>query len=358
MAPRTPRRRRAAALPIVVRRGNAWSACSLGFKLLLSKRADCRSPANGGIHAHGGVAVELDDDRRLDVVRLLPPPVESTVTRRRRQDLSCVEMRRTSGSSSASRSLAPRDDSAGRPPLGNCGVASRRSSVSSRRLVWSTQFLDRQRSRRHGRPDYRDRGEAAVTAPRPRVLRFVPIGAVGVSWNPASTRLLLARKSRASDRSVIALWQPPRRLVSQAARKEGRRPSNGRDLIGHPGVCLDRRRGGPEYLAPCGGPKQTRPLPAVVRCYAGLTGRGTSTTCWCATRPAGELLAASSRMTRRGCGALCRALLRLKVEVVATRAAGWAVGRAAVGRGAAGAAHASQAGRGVPGAVSCRGGQI
>ena len=47
MAPRTPRRRRAAALPVVVRRGNAWSACSLGFKLLLSKRADCRSPADG-----------------------------------------------------------------------------------------------------------------------------------------------------------------------------------------------------------------------------------------------------------------------------------------------------------------------
>jgi hypothetical protein len=38
--------------------------CSLGFKPILSKRADCRSPADGRIHASGGVAVEKDDQRQ------------------------------------------------------------------------------------------------------------------------------------------------------------------------------------------------------------------------------------------------------------------------------------------------------
>ena len=85
-------------------------------------------------------------------------------------------------------------------------------------VVWSTQFLDRQRSRRHGRPDYRDRGEAAVTAPRPRGAEVRPrerSALAGIQLAPAPP----SRKSRASDRSVIALWQPPRRLVSQAARR-------------------------------------------------------------------------------------------------------------------------------------------
>ena len=48
---------------IVVRRSNAPSACSLGFKPILSKRADCRSRADGGVHAGGGVAVEKDETR-------------------------------------------------------------------------------------------------------------------------------------------------------------------------------------------------------------------------------------------------------------------------------------------------------
>jgi hypothetical protein len=51
------------AMLIVVRRSNARSACSLGFKPILSKRADCRSPADGGVHAGGGVAVKKDEDR-------------------------------------------------------------------------------------------------------------------------------------------------------------------------------------------------------------------------------------------------------------------------------------------------------
>ena len=51
------------AMLIVVRRSNAWSACSRGFKPILSKRADCRSPADGGVHAGGDGAVEKDDVR-------------------------------------------------------------------------------------------------------------------------------------------------------------------------------------------------------------------------------------------------------------------------------------------------------
>jgi len=39
-------------------------ACSLGVKPILSKCADCRSPADGGVHARGGVAVEKDDDHQ------------------------------------------------------------------------------------------------------------------------------------------------------------------------------------------------------------------------------------------------------------------------------------------------------
>ena len=39
------------------------SDCSLGVKLIFSKRADCREPADGGVHADGGVAVEKDEVR-------------------------------------------------------------------------------------------------------------------------------------------------------------------------------------------------------------------------------------------------------------------------------------------------------
>ena len=52
------------AMLIAVRRSNARSACSLRFKPILSKRADCRSPAGGGVHAGGGVAVEKDEQRQ------------------------------------------------------------------------------------------------------------------------------------------------------------------------------------------------------------------------------------------------------------------------------------------------------
>jgi hypothetical protein len=48
---------------IVVRRSNARSACSLGFKSILSKRGDCRSAADGAVHAGGRVAVEKDEPR-------------------------------------------------------------------------------------------------------------------------------------------------------------------------------------------------------------------------------------------------------------------------------------------------------
>jgi hypothetical protein len=46
---------------IVVRRNNAGSACSLSSRPILSKRADCRSPADGGVDAGGDVTVEKDD---------------------------------------------------------------------------------------------------------------------------------------------------------------------------------------------------------------------------------------------------------------------------------------------------------
>ena len=50
--------------PIVVRGSNPRSDCSLGVKPILSKRADCRSPANGGVHVGGDVTVEEDDNQR------------------------------------------------------------------------------------------------------------------------------------------------------------------------------------------------------------------------------------------------------------------------------------------------------
>jgi hypothetical protein len=57
---------------IVVRRSNAQSACSLGSKPILSKRADCRSPADGDVHGGGVVAVEKDEpQQRCDPGSLL-----------------------------------------------------------------------------------------------------------------------------------------------------------------------------------------------------------------------------------------------------------------------------------------------
>lgn len=44
------------ALLIVVWRTSAASACSRGFEPIVSKRADYRSPANGGVHAGGDAA--------------------------------------------------------------------------------------------------------------------------------------------------------------------------------------------------------------------------------------------------------------------------------------------------------------
>jgi hypothetical protein len=45
-------------------------------------------------------------------------------------------------------------------------------------------------------------------------------------------------------------------------------------LIGHPGSCLDRRRGRAcLLLALVGGPTKDQPLPAVVRCREAATGR-------------------------------------------------------------------------------------
>jgi hypothetical protein len=77
-APTTRRRRRAAALLIVVRRGNAGSGRSFAFKAILSKRVDCRSPADGGIHprrrrCREGRAAPLSRRAR----RLLHPPGEA-----------------------------------------------------------------------------------------------------------------------------------------------------------------------------------------------------------------------------------------------------------------------------------------
>jgi hypothetical protein len=58
---------------IAVRRSNARSPRSLGFKPILSKRADCRSPAGGGVHAGGGVAVEKDEEEKTRVGRRARP---------------------------------------------------------------------------------------------------------------------------------------------------------------------------------------------------------------------------------------------------------------------------------------------
>ena len=57
----------------VLRRGSGRSAWSLGFKPILSKRAACRSPADGGVHASAGVAVEKDDDRACHLDQISGP---------------------------------------------------------------------------------------------------------------------------------------------------------------------------------------------------------------------------------------------------------------------------------------------
>jgi hypothetical protein len=51
------------AMLIVARHSNAGSVCSLGLKPIISKGADCRSSADGGVHPASGVAAETDDYR-------------------------------------------------------------------------------------------------------------------------------------------------------------------------------------------------------------------------------------------------------------------------------------------------------
>jgi hypothetical protein len=58
-----PARPRASLKP-VLRRGGGCFACSLGFEPIVSKPADCCSPAEGGIQPGGGVAVEMDENQR------------------------------------------------------------------------------------------------------------------------------------------------------------------------------------------------------------------------------------------------------------------------------------------------------
>jgi hypothetical protein len=59
---------------ILVRRSNTWSACSLGLKSVVGKHADCRSPADRGVDADGGVAVERDDRGELTRRGAANPP--------------------------------------------------------------------------------------------------------------------------------------------------------------------------------------------------------------------------------------------------------------------------------------------
>jgi hypothetical protein len=63
------------------------------------------------------------------------------------------------------------------------------------------------------------------------------------------------------------------RMMRKSTR--ARSPSNAALLlIGHPGSCLDRRRGRAcLLLALVGGPTKDQPLPAVVRCREAATGR-------------------------------------------------------------------------------------
>ena len=85
-----------------------------------------------------------------------------------------------------------------------------------------------------------------------------------------------------------------------------------------------------------------------------LIGRRRSTTCGWLMRRARELLAATFAHDEAGLRSLCRQLVRLEVELVAIERPGRAAGRAAVGRGAAGAGVAPQPGRGGAIAVSRR----
>ena len=50
----------------ILSRGSGRCACSHGFKPIVSKYADCRSPADGAVHPGGAVAVEKDDQQRSD----------------------------------------------------------------------------------------------------------------------------------------------------------------------------------------------------------------------------------------------------------------------------------------------------
>ena len=77
----------------------------------------------------------------------------------------------------------------------------------------------------------------------------------------------LACEDRSTPRSATGS------AVQRSSRERVVSRTRDADLIGHPGVCLDRRRGGPRDLAPCGGPKADWPLPGVVRCRQAATGR-------------------------------------------------------------------------------------
>jgi hypothetical protein len=84
-------------------------------------RADSVAHAGSGGRAGGDHALSRARSGRRpavlsEVVRLLPPPVESVVVVVGDAETARVEKKRTSGSSGASRSFAARDDSAGHPP--------------------------------------------------------------------------------------------------------------------------------------------------------------------------------------------------------------------------------------------------
>jgi len=159
-APTTPRRRRAAALLIVVRRGNARSGRSFAFKAILSKRVDYRSPANGGIHAHGGVADEKDAQHRCRgaLRRPLHPPGEAEHRTSARS--SCIaDRRKPAASAEATRRLPGVDGHAVRTQLQPHGSAAaiRRAAVRDRDAPLPSspsgsrdERLDRECSARNG----------------------------------------------------------------------------------------------------------------------------------------------------------------------------------------------------------------
>ena len=97
------------------------------------------------------------------------------------------------------------------------------------RVVRSTQFGERGRSRRRGRRDDRNRGEAAVTAPRPRGAEVRPRERSAL----AGIQLTPAPPSRRAGPSIRPLTAPGRRLcgrspqsaTSRCAATRGSRPA-------------------------------------------------------------------------------------------------------------------------------------